>query len=305
MQPQHKSKLVELHCKEFSIDLKVQRELNEKRAQEIADDFQPEALGLLTASKRADGHTYILDGATRVSAARKCSYDGLMATRLFEGLTLKEEADLFLRLNFGRAVQAIDRFKVRITMEEPSAVNINNVLKAFNLHVDWANNASLGVISAISTLEKVYAGAGVRPEGEYPELLYKVIQTLVKAYGSNADRMTYSKVMLEGLGILIATFGSRIDYERLVYVLQGTVPRQIAIQTRTLRDAKARGGSLGKNAADTIHQLYNHRYRNKLPEFNEVEPMNNYIPEMDPLYVDPNQYVKPVPANAFACDVGA
>jgi hypothetical protein len=290
---QHKSKLVELHCKEFSIDLKVQRELNEKKAQEIADDFEPEALGLLIASKRADGHTYLIDGATRVSAARKISYEELMATRLFEGLSIREEAELFLRYNKTRAVQAIDRFKVRVTMEEPAAVNINNVLKAFNLHVDWANNASLGVISAISTLEKVYAGCGVRDEGEYPELLYKVIKTLVDAYGSNGDRMTYSKVMLEGLGIFIASFGSRIDQERLVRVLQETSPRQLAVQTRTLRDAKARGGSLGKNAADTIHQIYNHRNRNKLPDFNEVEPKNNYIPEHDPLYVDPNQYVQP------------
>lgn len=285
-----KSKVTELHAKEFSIDLKVQRQLNEGRAQEMANDFRPEALGILIASKRDDGHTYILDGATRVSAARKARYEDLIATRLFTGLTLKEEAEIFLRYNYSRSVQAIDRFKVRITMEEPAAVNINKVLKAFGLHVDWANNASLGVISAISTLEKVYAGCGVRDEGEYPELLFKVIQTLVKAYGSNGDRMTYSKVMLEGLGIFIATFGSRIDYERLNHVLQETSPRQITVQTRTLRDAKARGGSIGKNAADTLHQIYNHRQRAKLPDFNEVEPRNNYIPELDPLYVDPNQY---------------
>ena len=286
-----KSKVTELHAKEFSIDLKVQRQLNEGRAQEMANDFRPEALGILIASKRDDGHTYVLDGATRVSAARKARYEELIATRLFTGLTLKEEAEIFLRYNYSRSVQAIDRFKVRITMEEPAAVNINKVLQAFGLHVDWANNASLGVISAISTLEKVYAGCGVRDEGEYPELLFKVIQTLVKAYGSNGDRMTYSKVMLEGLGIFIATFGSRIDYDRLNKILQETSPRQITAQTRILRDAKARGGSIGKNAADTLHQIYNHRQRVKLPDFNEVEPRNNYIPELDPLYVDPNQYV--------------
>lgn len=286
-----RSELMQLSAKEFSIDLKVQRQLNEARVDEMAADFKPHALGIINASRREDGHLYVIDGGHRMSAARKCDYPGLLDTKVFYDLTLKEEAELFLALNFSRAVQAIDRFKVRVTMGDPDAVNINNVLKAYGLHVDWANNASLGVISAINTLEKVYAGAGVREEGAYPELVDKVIRTLHRAYGSNGDRMTYSKVMLEGLGVFIATFGSRIDYDRLVYILEGIAPRQLAIQARTLRDAKIKGSSLGANSAEAIHRLYNNRFKNKLPDFHEVEPKNNYVPEHDPLYVDPNQYV--------------
>jgi hypothetical protein len=289
------SKLVELHAKEFSLDLKVQRALNEARADAMADNFQPHALGLLTASKRTDGHIYVLDGSHRVSAARKASYDGLLACRLFENLTLQEEAQMFLTLNNSRAVQAIDRFKVRITQGEPVASGINKVLKAYGLHVDWANNESLGVISAIGALEKVYAGAGVREPGQYPELVDKTIRTLHRAYGEKADRATYSKIILEGLGIFIATFGSQIDYDRLVYVLQGTSARQIAVQTRAMRDARIRGGQLGNNAAAVLHRLYNNRHRPKLPDFHAVEPRNaSYHLDkaaQDPLYVDPNQYV--------------
>jgi hypothetical protein len=283
------SRLVELHAKEFSVDLKVQRLLNEARADAMADDFQPHALGLVTASKRADGHVYTLDGNHRISAARKASYDGLIACRLFENLTLKEEAALFLTLNSSRAVQAIDRFKVRITEGEPVAVGINKVLKTYGLHVDWANNDSLGVISAIGALETVYTGANVREKGEYPELVDKVVRTLNKAYGEKADRATYSRIMLEGLGIFIATFGSRIDYDRLVYVLQGTVPRQIVVQTRALKDAKVARGSLGTQSAIVIHRLYNNRWKAKLPDFHAVEPKNATY-HTDPLYVDPNQY---------------
>ena len=288
------SKLVELHAKEFSLDLKVQRALNEARADAMADDFQPHALGIITASKRADGHVYCLDGGHRISAARKADYQGLLACRLFENLTIQEEAALFLTLNSSRAVQAIDRFKVRITQGEPVASGINNVLKTYGLHVDWANNESLGVISAIGALETVYAGAGVREPGQYADLLDKVIRTLDKAYGERADRATYSKIMVEGLGIFIATFGTQIDYDRLVYILQGTVPRQIAMQTRQMRDAKIKGGNLGNNAAAVLHRLYNSRHKPKLPEFHAVEPRNasyHLDKGKDPLYVDPNQYV--------------
>lgn len=295
------SKLMELHAKEFSIDLKVQRILNEARAEKMAENFQPQALGLITASKRTDGHLYCLDGGHRISAARKADYDGLIATRVFENLTLEEEAQLFLSLNNSRAVQAIDRFKVRVTKGERSAVAINDVLRAYDLHVEWANNESLGVISAIGALEKVYGGAGVWKPGEYPDLVDKVIRTLSRAYGEKAERATYSKLLLEGLGIFIATFGARIDYDRLVTTLQGQVPAQIAAHTRVLRNARSISGSLGRSAAEVIHQMYNHRNRQKLPEFGAVEVLNTLPeaddkhinkpqPEQDPLYVDAAEF---------------
>lgn len=287
------SKLVELHPGEFSMDLKVQREVNELRTRQMAQNFQPQSLGLITASKRADGHIYALDGAHRISAARLAKYDGLLATRLFEGLTLEEEAGLFLSLNTTRAVQAIDRFKVRITMGDPSAVAINKVLKRYDLAVDWASNETRNIISAVSTLEKVYAGAGVRPEGEYPDLVDKVLSTIRRAYGDNTERTTFNRPMLEGLGILWATFGNRIDRERLNAVLQETVPRQVTALSRTLRDAK--GGTLGECAAETLHRLYNHRHRAKLPEFSDVDARDLYFmedPTQDPLYVDPAQFVQ-------------
>jgi hypothetical protein len=296
------SKLVELHAKEFSIDLKVQRELDERRADKMADDFQPQALGLITASKRVDGHIYVLDGSHRVSAARKARYDGLIPTRLFEELTLEEEAQLFLTLNASRAVQAIDRFKVRVTKGEKKAVSINNVLKRYGLHVDWASGGSglpsNTVISAIGAVERIYDGLDIREPGEYPELVDKVIRTLHKVYGSGtaqADRATYSRTVLEGMGILIATFGNRIDYERLEFALQGQTPRQIVAQTRAFRDAKVvKTRAVGLGCAMVLHRLYNARYRAKLPDFHEVEPKNAsyHLENQDPLYVDPNQYVQ-------------
>ena len=285
------SSVVELHAKEFSMDLKVQREVDMNRVEQMAAKFQPHALGIITASKRADGHIYVLDGGHRTAAARAANYDGLIATRLFTDLTLAEEAELFLTLNRSRPIMPIDRFKVRLTMEEPVAVAINTVLKRYGLHVEWANNASLGVISAIATLEKIYYGAGVRDKGEYPDLVDNVIKCLQRAYGAQADRSTYSKGVLEGVGLFIATLGHKIDWDRLNYVLEGTSPRQFVVQARTLRDAKARGGGLGKAAAEVLHQMYNHRYKDKLPDFGSIAPLHSSNYRQDPLYVDPAKYV--------------
>lgn len=279
-------KIVELSPKEFMIDLKVQREVNELRVIEMAKNFQPQSLGLLTASKREDGHIYCLDGAHRIAAARKARWNGLLATRLFTGLTLAEEAGLFLTTNNTRSVQAIDKFKVRITMGDPSAVNINTILKNFDLHVDWANNESKNIISAIATVEKIYYGAGVLPYRDHPDLVYKVFRTLTDAYGLDSGRTTWGKAMIEGMGIFWASFGSRINRERLVEALQGNPPRAIVAQAQMLRDAK--GGTIGENAAEVIHKHYNHRNRaGKLPAIGDVDPRDAWGVEMDPQYVSP------------------
>lgn len=286
------SSLEELHCKEFSVDERVQRALNEPRVAAMAEDFRPDSLGLITASRRQDGHLYVLDGQHRVAAARKARYDGLIATRVFKELAVDEEAGLFLTLNSTRKVEAIDRFKVRVTMGDRVAQSINNVLKRYGLHVDWASNEARKTISAIVTLEKIYHGAGVWKYGDYSELVDRTLKTIHGAYGEDAERSAYTRSMMEGLGIIHAHFGSRIDQDRLVKSMASVVPTQIAARARTLRDAK--GGTLGGAAAEVIHSLYNRNLKDggrKLPEFADVEPLNQEMPH-DPMVVDPNDFVR-------------
>jgi hypothetical protein len=259
----------------------------------MAADFRPDSMGLVTASLRADGQTYLLDGSHRIAAARRAQYTGLIATRLFTDLTLTEEAGLFLSLNNTKQVQAIDKFKVRVTLGDRVAVNINTVLKAHGLHVDWSASTVPSAISAIVTLEKVYRGAGVRPDGEYSDLVDKVISTATGAYPDTGEKgVKYPRPVLEGLGIFWAHFGSRIDKQRLVEVLGAQPAAQLVSRARVRREAT--GGTLGENTAELIHIAYNHRRKDKLPEWSKVDPRNNYVPDpsQDPLFVDPAQYVR-------------
>jgi hypothetical protein len=289
------SSLKELHAAVFNVDLRVQRELNEKRSDEMAADFRPDSMGLITASKRPDGRLYILDGAHRVSAARKAMYDGLLATRVFEDLTLQEEAGLFLKLNDTKRIQAIDRFKVEVTMGDRQAVNINNILKAYDLHVDWSAAANPKSISAIVTLKRLYRGAGVWDDGEYADLVDATVKTITKSWPGETRDGVFSRAVLEGVGIFHATYGKKIELERL-YKVVGNVPaRQLVSRARTRRDAT--GGTIGENAAEIILDLYNNRQKDKLPSFEKAEP-KNVMSARDRLEVDPNQYVQPELAHA-------
>lgn len=293
------SSLQELHVGEFMTDHQVQRQLNEARVVEMAADFRPHSMGLVTASRRMDGRLYLLDGQHRIAAARRANYDDLVAARVFTDLTLQEEAGLFLTLNKTRAVSTIERFKVRVTLGDRIAVNINKILKAYGLHVNFAAANTPNTISSIVTLEKVYRGAGVRDEGDHADLVDLVIKTLVRSYGGDTRPVVFSRAMVEGMGIFHATYGKRVDMERLVELMSAVPPRQVASRARTRRDAM--GGSLGENAAESILAIYNYRRKEKLPDFSKVDPRNNYVdPTKDPLYVDNSQYVHDQPALANA-----
>ena len=282
------SKLVEITGNNFTSDPRVQRVTNTVRVQQMASNFQPAALGLITASKREDDKLYVIDGLHRTAAGELAKYEGLYAVRVFEGLSLEEEAALFLALNATRSVAPIEKFKVRVTMGDRIAVNINKILKMHGLQVDWASSERADTISAIQTLEKVYRGAGVRSEGEYADLVDNVLGAIKYTQNTSEKRSVYSKTFIEGLGIFFATFGKRIDKDRLNYALGTLTPSQLSTQARTLREA--RGGSIGENSAEVIWKTYNNRLRvGKLPDFSKVEPMANI--ESDPLYVDPAQYV--------------
>jgi len=285
------SHIEELHAGDFFVDHNVQRMLNEPRVAEMAADFRPDSMGLITASLRENGRIAILDGQHRIAAARMARYDGPIVSRVFENLTVKEEAGLFLTLNKSRPVSTIERFKVRVTLGDPIATNINKILKAYGLNVNFANTKSTNTVGAVVTLEKVYHGAGVRDHGHHADLVDRVIGSLIAAYSGDTRPVVFSRPMVEGMGIFHATYGKRIDRARLTDMMSSVPPRQVASRARTRRDAL--GGSIGENAAEIILDIYNHRRKDKLPPYKDVDPYVNYSdPTKDELYIDPAQYIK-------------
>ena len=76
-------------------------------------------------------------------------------SEVHEGLTLIEEAQLFLRLNGGRsAVRVFDKFKARLVAKEPVAIAIVAVLKSLGLKIVKAQQKH--GVCAIKAVEGVY-----------------------------------------------------------------------------------------------------------------------------------------------------
>jgi hypothetical protein len=80
-----------------------QRDESEGRiAAEIAMHFDIVAFGTLLVIERASGELVVADGGTRLAASLKRSDIATVPCLVFSGLTDKQEADVFLRVNLNR-----------------------------------------------------------------------------------------------------------------------------------------------------------------------------------------------------------
>ena len=246
------SSLKDMKVTEFSVDPSVQRQLNEPRVHKLAKEFNPQMLGLFTASKRLDGRSYILDGMHRMAAARQVQYDGYVATRLYEGLTLAEEARLFLDLNDTRKVNALDKFLVRATMGDPAAIAMKGALERVGLRVSGQHSG--GMFAAIVSLERVYSGFMSHAAEPRLDLVEAVLTILTRAYTKD-ERAAFQANTVQGIGLILQVFGKRVDPDDLVAALRSIPADQLAIRGRSTRDME--GGTGAQGVAKVILSHYN------------------------------------------------
>jgi len=99
-----------------------QRDESEGRiAAEIAMHFDRVAFGVLLVIQRADGTMMVADGGTRLSAAKQRQDIDTVPCIVFSGLTDKQEADVFLRVN-------LNRRKLRVNQQHHAELFSDHVL---------------------------------------------------------------------------------------------------------------------------------------------------------------------------------
>lgn len=200
---------------ELSCDERINRGLDTNKAQRMYLNFDWNALGVLTVSRRANGDLVIIDGQHRWEAVRRVtSAKGKVPCHIFSGLTLEQEAELFLRLNTTTKPRIIDKFKVRVTAGDKSAVAIAELAGAYG----WAISPSAGdgLIQAVAAMERIYQESE-RLEAE-PNLVQAVFMSI---RGWDHDRYAVNGPIFEGIGKVLAEYGSKVDLDRLEKRLDG------------------------------------------------------------------------------------
>jgi hypothetical protein len=185
----------------------AQRELRGEWVNELIRDFNPDRVGVLTVNYR-EGYYYVVDGQHRVEAMRGIGWeDQQVECRVYENLTIQEEAELFLALNKRLAVGPIPQYKVGLTACRPEEMAIQAVLEPLNLRVGQGKVD--GSITAVGTLRRIYREFGA-------ETLSRALAIIVSAYGDEG----LTAGVIDGLGMFVARYGQTVKDDDVIETLR-------------------------------------------------------------------------------------
>jgi hypothetical protein len=215
---------------------------------QIADSLDFSKLGALTVSQREDGTYSLIDGQRRVAALK---HRGLGTYRVrclvYQGLTVEQEAELFLGLNNTRVVHSLDRFAVGVTAGHAECLGINAVLKRIGWRVGRASGP--GVAVSTEAMGKIWRAD---PSGA---MLARVVGVLNEAFGR--DRNTLSGHVVSGVGAFLAK--NQVDDKQLIDKLRAKFASPLNLLSMARSRRETEGGSVASNIATVIARTYEAR----------------------------------------------
>ncbi len=169
----------------------------------LLNDFDLDQIGFPILSERG-GRFFIIDGQHRIEALKHWLGEGWetqkIACKVYQDLTEKDEAELFLRYNDIRQVRIYDKFNVGVTARRPEEVEIKKVVEAQGLHISASKTA--GGIGCVGTLRKSFKRGG-------SENLGRSLRIIRDAYGETG----FEASVIDGVGHLCVRYNGTLDEE--------------------------------------------------------------------------------------------
>jgi hypothetical protein len=218
--------------------------------------YDPDALGIVSVSRRAGGQYVILDGQHRAELMRRAGHgNDTVDCRVYEGLTVAQEAALFRKLNDSRKVQPLALFLAKRAEGDEAALAITEIAEAFGWEI--SNRQAYNNIVAVASLQQIYRGgpAQVGARSGNAEAVSLVLQSVTRAWGHRRDAVHGD--LLAGIGLVFLRDRDRVDPVALAERLAGYPggPGGVLGAGRGVRQLQ--GGTVAAGVADTVIRLYN------------------------------------------------
>jgi hypothetical protein len=176
----------------------AQRELKQYRVDKILASLDLDQIGNPVVNER-DGWFYCIDGQHRIEALRQFGFvDETIQCWTHLGLTEAEEADRFDKLNDTLAVDALAKFRVRVTAGRERECEINRVVMLNGMCV--SRDQTPGAIGAVKTLERIYDRSGSKT-------LARTITIAHRAFGDPG----LEAAVIDGLGLLCQRYNGDLN----------------------------------------------------------------------------------------------
>jgi len=248
----------EIPVGQLAVDRRVQRStLDTLRVERMIHKYNPDAVGVLHVSRRDTGEIVVLDGQHRREVLlRRFGAEQVATCHVFTGLTLAEEAEIFLDLNTTNKPTIIDKFNVRVTAEGPEAVAINEILKSYGWQV--SRNRGNFHCGAVGVYEKMYT-LGVK-SGHEPNTLQAAVMVVTRAWGGDPYGM--QAVIIEGIGRVIHDYNSKVQLDHMVEKLREFRGGPATLHAEASQMATVRRGKVSMAVAELVVETYNRNKKN-------------------------------------------
>lgn len=242
-------------------DTSVQRYLDQRKVAKMVREFDLDAFGTPTVSYRADGTYHVVDGQHRIAAMRAVGLgDVEIEVRVFENLTLPQEARMFRLLNNTTQPAYVDKFRIRVQEGDPDAAHLMNVITKWGWKLAGGSGQER-LFAAVAAMERVYQANKALPRPLDPDPAERALATLTSAWQHQSTASDGR--LVEGLGLVYLRYGDDVIVEDLVRKLNSYKggPSSFLAHARGLKELL--GVSVPKAVADVTVELYNKGRRTK------------------------------------------
>lgn len=238
---------------DLEVDPQVQRfRYNPRKVEQIVKSYNEGRLGLVTVSKRNSVTMVVVDGWHRWEATRRVTDStGELKCRVFEGLTLAEEAQMFLDLNPGNQPTALDRYRMRLLTHDEETVAIDEAIHAYGwqVHPQKAVN-HLQCVIALHRIQKL-ANASEATK----DLLKNTMLVVSRSWPGDKD--AGAAVILEGTAAVINEYREKLDLDRLVAQLRDYAGGPGALASNAQQLSRITQARTAMSVADLLVKQYN------------------------------------------------
>lgn len=234
----------------FTVDPSYDRPANEERINHMAENWKDEALGVVFSSRREDEpRLYLLDGQHRVGAlVKQGRKTDLVPTLVFEGLTVAQEAELFVMMNKNRRPPSpSELFRASLVEGNKGAIEIQQVFDSLGLNIESFNGDQY-TVRCVATLWRVYRAMGASG-------IDATLSLILLSWGDPPPDNAFSQYLVLTLGRILYFNENRIDMDRMRQVLSKETPNTLLTRAQAIRHLQ--GGDRTRVLTDVILTAYN------------------------------------------------
>ncbi|MFD9612746.1 hypothetical protein ACFWWS_25625 [Streptomyces sp. NPDC059083] len=153
--PMHEKKIEPVAPQDVTTDPRVNTRPVDRTwvNRKMRDGYDRKRIGVPTVSGRGDGTFVWLDGQNRGALSIAAGHGATkLDMQVFRGLTLAEEAELFLGLNDNRRVAPIYKFLAEVTAGRKEALDITRIAAEYGWTVSDSGGSCIAAVGALTSV---------------------------------------------------------------------------------------------------------------------------------------------------------